>query len=70
MLPSQEESLRVKKRVPPNTTEEQRWNEVYMVLFPGASAESLPTPCKLPSHTRSPLLCSTHITHDPPQWRC
>ncbi|KAI3393401.1 hypothetical protein diail_4296 [Diaporthe ilicicola] len=34
MLPSQEEALRVKKRVPPNTTEEQRWNEVYLVLFP------------------------------------
>ncbi|PSR97611.1 hypothetical protein BD289DRAFT_425290 [Coniella lustricola] len=44
MMPSQEEVLRVKKRVPPNTTEEQRWNEVYMVLFPDATPESLPTP--------------------------
>lgn len=47
MLPSQEETLRVKKRVPPNTTEEQRWNEVYMVLFPDAGVDSLPTPCRL-----------------------
>lgn len=45
-MPSQEEVLRVKKRVPPNTTEEQRWNEVYMVLFPDAGPESVPTPCK------------------------
>lgn len=47
MLPSQEEVLRVKKRVPPDTTEEQRWAEVYMILFPDADADSLPTPCKL-----------------------
>ncbi|KAJ1299714.1 hypothetical protein OPQ81_005040 [Rhizoctonia solani] len=39
-----EEALRVKKRVPPNTTEEQRWIEVYMVLFPDAGLDSLPTP--------------------------
>lgn len=45
MLPSQEEILRVKKRVPPNTTEEDRWNEMYLVLFPEADAGSLPTPC-------------------------
>lgn len=46
MLPSQEEALRVKKRVPPNTTEEARWNEVYLVLFPEEGADGLPTPCK------------------------
>lgn len=46
MLPSQEEALRVKKRVPPSTTDEQRWNEVYLVLFPRARAGQLPTPCK------------------------
>lgn len=46
MLPSQEEVLRVKKRVPPNTTEEQRWNEVYLVLFPETEAGAFPTPCK------------------------
>ncbi|KAK7746438.1 hypothetical protein SLS53_002397 [Cytospora paraplurivora] len=44
MLPSQEEALRVKKRVPPSTTDEQRWNEVYLVLFPRARAGALPTP--------------------------
>lgn len=46
MLPCQEESLRVKKRVPPNTREEDRWNEMYMVLFPNTDAGALPTPCK------------------------
>lgn len=45
MLPSQEEALRIKKRVPPNTTEEQRWNEVYLVLFPEEMG-ALPSPCK------------------------
>lgn len=49
MFPSQEEALRVKKRVPPNTTEEQRWNEVYMVVFPEEQADALPTPCKFPA---------------------
>ncbi|KUI56668.1 putative serine/threonine-protein kinase tsuA [Cytospora mali] len=44
MLPNQEEALRIKKRVPPNTTEEQRWYEVYMVLFPGEQADALPAP--------------------------
>lgn len=50
MLPSQEESLRVKKRVPPNTTEEDRWNEMYMVLFPDADIKALPSPCKSKPH--------------------
>lgn len=45
MMPSQEEALRVKKRVPPNTNEEQRWNEIYVVLFPESTPDSLPTPC-------------------------
>lgn len=45
MMPSQEEALRVKKRVPPNTAEEQRWNEIYVVLFPESTPDSLPTPC-------------------------
>lgn len=49
MMPSQEEALRIKKRVPPNTTEEQRWNEVYLILFPGETG-ALPSPCRfLPS---------------------
>lgn len=45
MMPSQEEALRIKKRVPPNTTEEQRWNEVYLILFPEETGV-LPSPCK------------------------
>lgn len=56
MMPCQEEVLRVKKRVPPNTTEESRWAEVYMVLFPDADAGELPTPCEFlpPSSLLSP----------------
>lgn len=59
MLPSQEEILRVKKRVPPNTTEEDRWNEMYLVLFPDADAGALPTPCKYSIGFDIPMLgCS------------
>lgn len=57
MLPSQEEALRIKKRVPPNTTEEQRWNEVYLVLFPEEHG-ALPSPCKFsPQRHRSERSC-------------
>lgn len=53
MMPSQEEALRIKKRVPPNTTEEQRWNEVYLILFPEETG-TLPSPCKFASCSYRP----------------
>lgn len=60
MMPSQEEALRIKKRVPPNTTEEQRWNEVYLVLFPEETG-ALPSPCKfLPTPYR---LLRSHLVN-------
>jgi len=46
MMPCQEEALRVKKRAAPNTTEEQRWAEVYKILFPGEDPALMPSPCK------------------------
>lgn len=60
MMPSQEEALRIKKRVPPNTTEEQRWNEVYLVLFPEENG-ALPSPCKFVSTPNSPRRLSSTI---------
>lgn len=61
MMPSQEEALRIKKRVPPNTTEEQRWNEVYLILFPEETGV-LPSPCKFvfTSQRSSTLPCGAH----------
>ncbi|KAJ4410962.1 hypothetical protein N0V82_009113 [Gnomoniopsis sp. IMI 355080] len=72
MLPSQEEVLRVKKRVPPDTTEEQRWVEVYMVLFPDADANSLPTPFyeDEASETRQTKEQSSKLEEATPNWFC
>lgn len=66
MMPSQEEALRIKKRVPPNTTEEQRWNEVYLVLFPGETG-ALPSPCKFGCTPHQPytLLSSSLLGTSP-----
>jgi len=66
MMPSQEEALRIKKRVPPNTTEEQRWNEVYLILFPEETG-ALPSPCKFvptPSWPRA-LVCGIRLEKQP-----
>lgn len=41
VLPSIEKKLRSRKCLQPN--EEDRWRDVYSVLFPG---EDIPTPCK------------------------
>lgn len=60
MMPSQEEALRIKKRVPPNTTEEQRWNEVYLILFPEETG-ALPSPCKFVRKSVSPV--TARLTH-------
>ncbi|KAJ4396583.1 hypothetical protein N0V93_000804 [Gnomoniopsis smithogilvyi] len=72
MLPSQEEVLRVKKRVPPDTTEEQRWAEVYMILFPDADADSMPTPFyeDEPSEVRQNNGQSSKLEEASPNWFC
>lgn len=69
MTPSQEEALRIKKRVPPNTTEEQRWNEVYLVLFPEETGV-LPSPFyeDEPTETRVPENSKQSEISDP--WLC
>lgn len=38
------EKLRSKKKVHRDQSEEDRWKEVYQILFPG---EMVPSPCKL-----------------------
>jgi hypothetical protein len=38
------EKLRSKKKAHRDQSEEDRWKEIYQILFPG---ESVPSPCKL-----------------------
>jgi hypothetical protein len=45
----QEKQLRGRKR-PPNQTEEDRWREIYIILFPTDPEMSIPSPCEAESH--------------------
>ncbi|POS77788.1 protein kinase [Diaporthe helianthi] len=69
MMPSQEEALRIKKRVPPNTTEEQRWNEVYLILFPGETG-ALPSPFYEDEQTETRLPESAKQPETSDSWLC
>ncbi|KAK8107350.1 uncharacterized protein PG998_009363 [Apiospora kogelbergensis] len=40
----QEKKLKERKRVGSSVTDEQRWRDIYMILFPGANKNSLPSP--------------------------
>lgn len=42
----QEKKLRERKRVGSAVTDEQRWRDIYMILFPEANKNNLPSPCK------------------------
>ena len=42
----QEKKLKERKRVGSSVTDEQRWRDIYMILFPGANKNSLPSPCE------------------------
>jgi len=48
----QEKRLRSRKKSRPNMTEEERWTEIYMILFPEDETGTLPSPCKC-SHRHS-----------------
>ncbi|KAH8897567.1 hypothetical protein GQ53DRAFT_759818 [Thozetella sp. PMI_491] len=41
----QEKTLRKRKKI--DCSEEQRWRDMYMVLFPDDGEDMIPTPCKL-----------------------
>lgn len=43
---TQEKLLRSKKKAHKQMTEEEKWMEVYLILFPDLDPENLPTPCK------------------------
>ncbi|KAI0133433.1 hypothetical protein F4776DRAFT_664190 [Hypoxylon sp. NC0597] len=39
-----ETKLKVRKKNCPGMTDEQRWRDIYMILFPNANANTMPTP--------------------------
>lgn len=41
-----ERQLRSRKRKSTNPIHEERWKEVYLILFPYVPSESVPDPCK------------------------
>lgn len=41
----QEKKLRSRKKAQPNMTDEDKWVEIYMILFPDDDPDSVPTPC-------------------------
>jgi hypothetical protein len=51
----QEKQLRRRKR-PPNQTEEDKWFEMYRILFPEDEQDSLPSPCKIDLSCRCNML--------------
>lgn len=42
----QEKKLRSRKKATADTTDEDKWREIYMILFPDDDLASIPTPCK------------------------
>lgn len=42
-----EAKLKVRKKNCPGMTDEQRWRDIYMILFPEANPNAVPSPCKL-----------------------
>jgi uncharacterized Zn finger protein (UPF0148 family) len=43
---TQEKLLRNRKKKQKEMTEEEKWIEVYLILFPDSDTEDLPSPCK------------------------
>jgi hypothetical protein len=42
-----EKKLRERRKTSPGVSEEQKWKEIYMILFPKANKNALPSPCEL-----------------------
>ncbi|KAL7623804.1 hypothetical protein AAE478_005357 [Parahypoxylon ruwenzoriense] len=42
-----EAKLKVRKKSCPGMTDEQRWKDIYVILFPNANPKAIPSPCKL-----------------------
>jgi hypothetical protein len=46
MSATQQSQLRSKKRAPLGTTDEDRWDTIYRVLFPSEQSAKIPSPCE------------------------
>jgi hypothetical protein len=44
---AQEKKLKERKKTSASLGEEQKWREIYMILFPNANKHALPSPCEL-----------------------
>ena len=42
----QERRLRSRKKALADTTDEDKWREIYMILFPDDDPATIPSPCK------------------------
>lgn len=43
---AQERKIKERKKTSDSLTEEQKWKNIYMILFPDANKNALPSPCK------------------------
>lgn len=48
ITPAVERQLRSRKKSHPNQTDEERWKDIYKILFPNVE---IPSPCKFPKGT-------------------
>lgn len=44
---AQEKQLRSRKKTDKNMTDEDKWKEIYAILFPEDDLDTMPSPCKL-----------------------
>ncbi|KAK0627957.1 hypothetical protein B0T14DRAFT_146593 [Immersiella caudata] len=50
----QEKRLRSRKKAQADTTDEDKWREIYIILFPDDDESSIPSPCKTPPTLSTP----------------
>lgn len=43
---AQDKKLRERRKTTGTLTEEQKWLDIYMILFPEANRKALPSPCE------------------------
>lgn len=55
----QEKRLKSRKRPPIGQTEIEKWNAVYLILFPEDEPSKIPSPCKT-----SPLVMAVQMTNE------
>ena len=62
--PAQEKLLRSRKKTQKDPTEEEKWKDVYRILFPADDLGMIPSPCELqqlPAFSLTPSVRSNQI---------